>query len=48
MDEATRRAPEETGTESRPVAMGTIGFDFYLAVLGLAPESFRPAALPTF
>lgn len=34
MDAETRRAPEETGTDSQPVAMGTIGFDWYLATLG--------------
>jgi len=48
MDAETRRAPEETGTDSTPVAMGTIGFDWYLAAIGFSPEALRAARVPSF
>ncbi len=48
MDDATRRAPEETGTDSTPIAMGTIGFDWYLAALGVSRDALRSRPLPSF
>jgi len=44
MDE-TRRAPADESAEG-DVALGTIGFDWYLWQLGLARDSLKPARCP--